>query len=182
MSNRINSVTGGTRFADTDNRQHALTKGKAKPFEDFIICFGITFAVSVMSYEHYIPESIMRIYLPFVFLIFLFTWIWSLLINGHRKNIIFPVMTTVFWLLPALLTLLTESGPKFIRFSLFALLWSDFAGLIVYYPISVISGFLKTSEPISAVIIWVICLLLYLCGFCTQKNWAKLKTIYKSKS
>lgn len=161
-----------------ENNKDNKTAGKAvfKPVEDILICMGITFAISVLSYEKYMPENMMKIYLPLIFAAFALTWAWSALSNGYRKSRAFPFLTVFFWLAPEALFFLSENGPMFLRLSSIYLFLADCSKLIVSYPETVISGLFNVSAFISSIIISVFFLLLYAGGFISQKSGLKFKS------
>ncbi len=138
--------------------------------EDFLICLGITFTASVFSYEAYMPVRFMSIFLTFITVVCILFWIWSLIKNGYRKRLLFIILTGIFWMLPLILTFLTEKGPEFIRLSTIILLWNDYSQLTVSRITSIWSGFFNVSQNITLISVCLLSLFIYFCGFFIRKN------------
>jgi hypothetical protein len=138
--------------------------------EEFALCVGIAFAYSVLNYEMYIPEYVMKIYRAVVFALLAAAWLWFSFVNGYRRSLIFPTLISSFWLLCEFFLLFRIVMPGFITEAPAYRFISDCADMIIAEPALVISKLTGFSMIISRLLICALCLFMYFAGFLISKT------------
>ncbi|MGN1416887.1 MAG: hypothetical protein ACI4XF_08590 [Oscillospiraceae bacterium] len=182
-------MQGGTRFKPSagevpekklQHKEHAgLRSGTA---DNMFLVFLITFAASASNYEKYVPEQAGTAYSTVLWTVCVLTWILLSFICGYRRKWQFEVFTAVYWILPAVLIFLADSGPKAFRFSLIMYSLSEFSSLIMMQPVYMLSSLFGIGETACMVIIIAACLVCFGAGLLTNINRDKLKRLMPVKS
>lgn len=122
---------------------------------DAFICIATVLICSFWSYEAYMSELIMLILGIVASLCLIFSWVWYSFSNGIRKKNGFAVFTAVFWLVPMLLTILSESitDPK--KYNSAVHLLGELSRLLGSDAMRIVPV-LKNSDPMMGVVIMTV--------------------------
>ena len=155
----------GRHYSEKSRRKRTVTAA-----DDMLMAFFVTFGISSISFEQYMPESFVSLYRFVMLLCFALTWLYLSLRNGAAGKWGFLVFAGLFWFLPQLMIFLADSGPEFIRFSLTAYAMSEFSKLISSVPAQIIGAYTGTSYMASIVLILIACVFAYLAGMLLKKD------------
>ena len=119
---------------------------------DAFTCIAAVLVCSFWSYEAYMSELIMLILGIVASVCLLLSWVWYSFSNGIRKKNGFAVFTAVFWLVPMLLTILSESitDPK--KYNSAVHLLGELSRLLGSDAMRIVPV-LKNSDPMMGVVI-----------------------------
>ncbi|MGN0695391.1 MAG: hypothetical protein ACI4J5_01350 [Oscillospiraceae bacterium] len=182
-------MQGGARFKPsaepvpekkTEHKEHA--KSLSGSADNMFMTFLISLAAGASNYENYLPEQAGRFYGTVVWTACVLTWIVLSFMSGYRKKWQFEVFTAVYWILPAVLIYLANSGPKVFRFSLIMYSLSEFCSMILMQPVYMLSGRLGMGDAGGIVIIMAACLLCFGAGLFVNINRDKLVRLKPKKS
>ncbi|MGN0691261.1 MAG: hypothetical protein ACI4K7_02815 [Oscillospiraceae bacterium] len=181
-------MQGGTRFKPsaepvpeikTEHKEHA--KSRSGMADNMFLAFLITFAASASNYEKYVPETVGKVYSTVLWIVCAVTWIVLSFKWGYRRKWQFEVFSAVYWILPAILIFLADSGPEVFRFSLIMYFLSEFSSLIMMQPVYMLGGKLGMGDVGGIAIIIGASLLCFGAGLLLNINRDKLKRLMPNK-
>lgn len=181
------SMQGGTRFKPSaenvpEKKPEHKEKLRSGLADSMFLAFLITFAASASNYEKYVPEKAGMAYSTVLWVVCALTWIVLSFIYGYRKKWQFEVFAAVFWILPAILIYLANSGPEAFRFSLIMYSVSEFSSLILMQPVYMLSVRLGMGDVGGIALLIVASLLCFGAGLLVNINRDKLNRLIPNKS
>lgn len=145
---------------------------------NMFISFLITFAAGTLCYEEYVPESLIKFYRMFIFIICMLTWIILSVISGAKNKWQYEIFTVLFWLLPPLAIYLANDGPEVFRMSIPMYLLSEFSVILLTTPAEAMGEvFLMGGLPVIFMIV-LICTFAFLAGNLFSDKLKKVITLF----
>lgn len=121
--------------------------------QDMFLCFGITFACAVFSFESYVDDRIMQPVRYVTFLLMAVNWMRASFVSGKKRRGGFMLFTGIYWIVPAMLALMLEFGDAD---STVISMLKETASMLVFYPFTLLSDIFQVSEWVFSVIMVVL--------------------------
>lgn len=138
--------------------------------ENMFISFIITFAAGSLCYEGYVPESLIKIYRMFVFILCILTWIVLSVISGAQNKWQYEIFTVLFWLIPPLAIYLANDGPEAFQMSMTMYLLSEMFIIMFRTPAEAVGEIFQMGATPIIFIIVLVCTFAFLAGNLFQTN------------
>ena len=135
---------------------------------NMFMAFIITFAAGTVSFENYMPEGFISIYIAFVIVLSFATWLVLSFISGRNKKWQFVVYSSIFWILPNVIIWLANDGPEMFRKSIIMYLLSEFSAIVSISTLEVAGGWINVKAVTFTVVIVLLCIFSYLGGYLTS--------------